>query len=163
MCICTRSCICFDEGRKLNVLVYFSHKRFIFKIKYSKVYLCFIHLDEAWIHLLPVWYTTDVPQLIWVLSKRASFDLLSGLYCPGSISNKYQFLRYFQYEYAMPPNFSSILPGWYILYILETCSLSQSVRKCQDLQKTLEVSFYDLQREKLMSHPKKTFMDFLLL
>lgn len=84
-------------------------------------------------------------------------------YCPGSISNKYQFLRYFQYEYAMPPNFSSILPGWYILYILETCSLSQSVRKCQDLQKTLEVSFYDLQREKLMSHPEKTFMDFLLL
>lgn len=79
LCICTRSCICFDEGRKLNVLVYFSHKRFIFKIKYSKVYLCFIHLDEAWIHLLPVWYTTDVPQLIWVLSKRASFDLLSGL------------------------------------------------------------------------------------
>lgn len=47
--------------------------------------------------------------------------------------------------------------------MLETCILSQSVHKCQDLQKTLEVSFYDLQKEKLIPHQVKTFMDFLLL
>lgn len=38
-------------------------------------YLCFIHLDESWIYFFPVRYTTDVPQLIRMFSKRASFDL----------------------------------------------------------------------------------------
>lgn len=32
-------------AEKLNVFL--SNKRFLLKVKYSKVYLCFIHLDKA--------------------------------------------------------------------------------------------------------------------